>query len=262
MFTIINKPTFLPIAPLLKVDMHSHILPGIDDGAATVEDSLTLIKGMIKMGYEGLIATPHTMSDLYPNTPQSIHSAFEKLQKEMKRHGINIPISYASEYLIDEHFPQKIQEGLLSFGYNLVLIETMFSLLPPNIEDVLFSLRTNRYKPVFAHPERYHYMDDDLKQLKPFQKHGCYIQPNILSFTGYYGSREKHLAHKLLDAGIIDFLGSDIHHIRHLNVISKLTVRRKVAKKLEEIAYKNRELLNIPGPKALKPFNIVPSEID
>lgn len=242
MFSILNKSVSCPVGSLLLSDMHAHILPGIDDGAATIEDALTLIDGMIDLGYQQLIATPHIMSDLYPNTPDTIHQAYSRLKAEMDRRQYTIPISYAAEYLIDAQFPDKIEAGLLTFNGNYVLIETMFAVCPPNIEDVLFSLQAHGYQPVFAHPERYHYMEESLKDLEPFLKHNCLMQPNWLSFAGYYGEREKKIANKLLDAQLISFLGTDMHHTRHLKTLKHLKVKPATLKKLEAIDFLNRKL--------------------
>lgn len=242
MFTILNKKSTFPIASILKTDMHSHILPGIDDGSPDVSTSLKLIDGMIALGYEKLICTPHIMSDLYPNTPETIQHAYGELQTALKEKGYTIPISYAAEYLIDEYFEEKINQGLLCVYEKFVLVETMFTVLPPNIEQILFLLKTQGYQPILAHPERYHFMDKTLSALAVFEKHGCYLQPNILSFAGYYGTREQELALKLLEAGKIHFLGSDLHHVRHLNALKHFRLKSKTIQKLEAIPYLNSNL--------------------
>jgi len=239
MFHLFNKRTHFSIAPLLQVDIHSHLLPGIDDGSEDVATSLELIDGMIDLGFKQLICTPHVMSDLYPNTHETIHAAYIQLRTVMEAKGYTIPIHYAAEYLIDEGFEEKVEQGLLCLHDNFVLVETMFSLLPPNIEDILFLLRSKGYKPILAHPERYHFMDESLEALSVFEKHGCYLQPNILSFTGYYGKREKALAERLLSKGKVDFLGTDMHHRRHLKHIEHLQLRSNVIKKLEAVALMN-----------------------
>ncbi|HET8573297.1 MAG TPA: CpsB/CapC family capsule biosynthesis tyrosine phosphatase [Edaphocola sp.] len=242
MFSIFNKPVSCPTGSLLLTDMHAHILPGIDDGAATVEEALVLVDGLISLGYQQLIATPHIMGDLYPNTPETIHQAYSLLKAEMDKRHYTIPLSYAAEYLIDEQFPEKIEAGLLTFNGNHVLVETMFAVCPPNIEEVLFSLQAHGYQPVFAHPERYHYMDESLKGLEPFQKHHCLFQPNWLSFAGYYGKREKMIAQKLLEAHLVNFLGTDMHHTRHLSALKHLKVKPVILRQLEAIDFGNRQL--------------------
>lgn len=244
MFSIFNKKTSFAIGEILKTDMHSHVLPGIDDGADTVEDSIVLIDGLIKLGYTKLIATPHVISDLHPNTPDSIESACQLLQAELDQiGGYTIPISFAAEYMLDENFPTLIEaEKLLTMGNNMVLIETMFMDTPPNLENILFQMQTHGYQPLLAHPERYHYVDKSFSRLEPFLDRHCLLQSNALSFTGYYGKREQEIALRLLDAKMIDFIGSDMHHPRHLKNMQHFNVTSKVASQLEEIANNNQQL--------------------
>lgn len=243
MFSIFNKKESFRIGEILQVDMHSHILPGIDDGAPDVETSLRLIDGLIAMGYKKLIATPHIMSDIHPNTPETIEAAKKLLQTELDKKGYTIPVSYAAEYMLDENFLSLLKAGnLLTFGNYIILVETMFLDLPPNLEDILFQLQTHGYQPLLAHPERYHYVDRNLTGLNPFRDRNCLLQCNALSFTGYYGKREQEIAFRLLDAGLIDFIGSDMHHDRHLEHLQHFTVSSKVARQLESLNYKNLEL--------------------
>lgn len=244
MFSIFNKKESFRIGELLKVDMHSHILPGIDDGSPDIETSLRLIDGFIELAYNKLIATPHIMSDIHPNTPTTIEAAKKLLQEELDKRAYTIPIYYAAEYMLDENFLPLINNGkLLTFGSNIILVETMFLDPPPNLEDILFQLQTHSYQPLLAHPERYHYVDKNFIKLTPFLDRNCLLQCNALSFTGYYGKREQEIAFRLLDAGLIDFIGSDMHHDRHLDHLKKFTVSSKVAKQLESLNYKNLELL-------------------
>lgn len=243
MFSIFNKKESFRLGEILEVDMHSHILPGIDDGAPDVETSMRLIDGLIAMGYKKLIATPHIMSDIHPNTPDTIEAAKQLLQAELNKRAYTIPISYAAEYMLDENFLPLVKAGnLLTFGNNIVLVETMFLELPPNLEDILFQMQTHGYQPLLAHPERYHYVDKDLTRLNPFRDRNCLLQCNALSFTGYYGKREQEITFRLLDAGLIDFIGSDMHHDRHLEHLKHFTVSSKVARQLERLNYKNLEL--------------------
>lgn len=244
MFSIFNKKTSFSIGEILKTDMHSHILPGIDDGADQVEDSIELIDGLIQLGYQKLIATPHVISDIHPNTPDSIESAWQLLQAELnEKGGYTIPISFAAEYMLDENFPALIEaEKLLTMGNNIVLIETMFMDTPPNLENILFQLQTHGYQPLLAHPERYHYVDKSFSRLDPFLDRNCLLQCNALSFIGYYGKREQEIALRLLDAKMIDYIGTDMHHTRHLKNMQHFSVPSKVAAQLEEIEYKNQQL--------------------
>lgn len=244
MFSIFNKKVDFKIGEVLQVDMHSHILPGIDDGAADVEASMLLIDGLIALGYKKLIATPHIISDIHPNTRETIEAAYQSLKAELDKRNYTIPIGYGAEYMLDENFLTLVEAGnLLTIHDNIVLIETMFMDSPPNLEHILFQLQTHGYTPLLAHPERYHYVDKSLSRLVPFQDRNCLLQSNALSFTGYYGKREQEVAFKLLDAGLIDFIGSDMHHSRHLRNMQNFVVPAKVARQLEGVNYKNLELL-------------------
>lgn len=219
-------------------------LPGIDDGAKDVEASLLLIDGLIKLGYKELIATPHILQDYYPNTPQTIQKAFDQLQTEMDKRGYDIKIGFAAEYMLDDHFLNILEnDELLSFGDHYVLVETMFQMKPPNLEDMIFQIQLKEYQPILAHPERYHYIDKSLTQLESLKDRNCLFQVNLLSFMGYYGKREQEIANRLLDAGMVDFIGTDMHHSKHLKNSQNFSVSRKIAKKLEQIEYKNHGLL-------------------
>lgn len=221
---------------IVKTDMHSHILPGIDDGAPDVESSLALIDGLIRSGYERLIATPHIMSDHYANTPETILAALKLLRAAMEERGYTIPVEAAAEYMMDDHFENIITNGdILTFRGNHVLVETFFQSLPPNFQELLFQLRINNYRIVLAHPERYHYIDESLDFLEELRDQGVLLQCNALSFTGYYGKREKMMAQKMLDAGLIDFIGTDLHHTRHLKMLEGNSISEKVIRKLEEL---------------------------
>lgn len=244
MFSIFNKKVSFPIGELLQADMHSHILPGIDDGAPDIEASLHLVRGLMGLGYKRLVATPHIISDIHPNTPETIEAAFQQLSAALAENQIDIPVSYAAEYMLDENFLNMLGEGeLLCIREQIVLIETMFMDTPPNLEHILFQMQTHGYQPLLAHPERYHYLDKSFSRLNPFLDRNCLLQCNALSFVGYYGKREQEMALRMLDAGIIDYIGSDMHHNRHLKNMQLFTVPAKVAKQLEALNYKNLELL-------------------
>ena len=244
MFSIFNKKVSFRIGELLQADIHSHILPGIDDGAPDIESSLQLVQGLIGLGYKKLIATPHIISDIHPNTHQTIEAAFQQLSAALKASQIDIPVAYAAEYMLDENFLTLLGEGkLLCIHEQIVLIETMFMDTPPNLEHILFQMQTHGYQPLLAHPERYHYLDKNFTRLDPFRDRNCLLQCNALSFVGYYGKREQEIALRMLDAGIIDYIGSDMHHSRHLKNMQHFTVPAKVAKQLEALSYKNLELL-------------------
>lgn len=240
MFSFFSKRSALPVGELLTADMHAHLIPGIDDGAPDLEISLKLIEGLMQAGYQKLIATPHIMSDLYPNTPEKIAAAFGPLKQELEKRSWKVSLEYAAEYLVDEHFESLVEEGkLLTFGNSYVLIETMFMASPPNLETIIFNMQTKGYRPVLAHPERYKYITEKFSRLERLRDMGSLLQVNLLSLAGYYGKTEKQTAQKMLAEGWVDFLGTDTHHERHLLNVQKFTVDRKTQKYLENTSFLN-----------------------
>ncbi|MBK0377896.1 tyrosine-protein phosphatase [Mucilaginibacter segetis] len=218
MFGLFKKKEVKKIITLnyepIGTDMHSHVLPGIDDGAQTPEDSIVLIKKMMELGISKIIATPHVMVDYYRNDKESIGNALALLKQELKNQNIAITVEAAAEHYFDETFETRIEErSLMTMGDNFVLFELSFVNQPPNVIPMVQKMREAGYKPILAHPERYGYMDVD--KLRMIRGWGCNLQLNTISLTGYYGKQTKKLAEELVDAGLIDFISSDMHHPRH-----------------------------------------------
>lgn len=202
----------------IQTDMHSHILPGIDDGADSVETSLTLIKGMQALGYKKMIATPHIMWDMYQNTPAIINRQLDLVQKAVQQAGIDMEIHAAAEYFLDDHVERLLQnkEKLLTISENKVLVE--FSLAYPafNIKELLFEMQMQGYQPILAHPERYIYLEGNKDFYNELQEAGCLFQLNLLSLSGHYGKSVTDLAHYLLKNKFYSLVGTDMHSVRHL----------------------------------------------
>ncbi|HKP32616.1 MAG TPA: CpsB/CapC family capsule biosynthesis tyrosine phosphatase [Chitinophagaceae bacterium] len=204
----------------LGTDMHSHLLPGIDDGSPDVATSDELIKGLQSLGYGKLITTPHVISDLYPNNTSTISAAYQKLKSETKIPQASFPVEYAAEYMLDENFDKHITDGsLLCIKEKYVLVEFSFISPPPNFKQKLFELQLNHYTPVLAHPERYLYFLHDKQIFEDLRSHGCLFAVNLLSFLGYYGKPTAELANYFLKKNYIELLGTDLHHPRHLEVL-------------------------------------------
>ncbi len=202
----------------LIVDMHSHVLPGIDDGAKTPEESVILIKRMMDLGIKKVIATPHIMADYYKNTAETIGASLALLKAELKKENIDIPVEAAAEHYFDETFEQRIDDGkLMIMGDNYVLFELSFISQPPNVLAVVQKLKEKGFKPIMAHPERYPYMDID--QFYMLRSWGLNFQLNTISLTGYYGKESKKLAESLVDESMVDFISSDMHHLRHADAL-------------------------------------------
>ncbi|MEO5909957.1 MAG: CpsB/CapC family capsule biosynthesis tyrosine phosphatase [Pelobium sp.] len=222
MFNLFKKKNKIPAFNFknIGVDMHSHILPGIDDGAPTVKESVMLVKRLIDLGFTKLIATPHIMSDYYRNTPEIILKALEELREELEKQNINIPIEAAAEYYLDETFSTKIDEGnLLTMGNNYVLFEMSYLNYPNNIKETVQRLNDKGYKPILAHPERYPYLYGSIENFYKVREYGCYFQLNTISLTGYYGKQTQKVAEELVENMMVDFIGSDMHHLKHADAL-------------------------------------------
>jgi len=204
--------------------MHSHILPGIDDGARDLENSLTLIRGLAGLGYQKLIATPHIMWDMYRNTPTIINEQLELIRKAVKKEGINIELHAAAEYFLDEHVEEQLRnkKPLLTISGNKVLAEFSMAFPSLNIKDLLFEMQMQGYQPIIAHPERYVYLQRDKTFYDELRETGCLFQLNLLSLTGYYGRTVHELAQYLLKQGYYDLVGTDLHHQGHLDRLMTL----------------------------------------
>ncbi len=205
----------------LGVDLHSHLIPGIDDGAKTLEESLILIQGLYDLGYRKIITSPHIMSGGYNNTPEIILSGRDKVREALKGAGINVAFDAWAEYYLDETIMPKIEKrNLLTMGDNYVLVELSYLMKSFSTTTYFYNLISNGYKVVLAHPERYpYYYSDDLDEYKMLKDHGVYFQLNISSLTGTYGQGARSTAEKLIDNNMIDFVATDLHNMRHLNYI-------------------------------------------
>ena len=209
--------------PLLKVDLHSHLIPGIDDGSQSMEESLSLLKGMEALGYEKMIITPHIMLDAYRNTPEIIRNGLKSLREEAVKEGIGIEIDAAAEYYLDDGFEDLLQKGdMLTIKEEYLLFETSYFAKPMQLEEMIFAISTSGYIPLMAHPERYRYVKDLLREYGRFKELGVMFQVNINSFGGHYGRDAKYKANFLRKEGMIDFLGSDVHRAKQVKTLSKV----------------------------------------
>lgn len=225
MFGLFKKNTStLPIGEYLKTDMHSHLIPGIDDGAPDLQTSVALIRGLTALGYQRLITTPHIMNDMYPNKPADIAERLEEVRHALMKENIPVEIHAAAEYYVDEFFEELLQSEQLScIRDNKVLIEQSMLQEYPRFKEVVYELRMKGYTPVIAHPERYVYMADRKHDYQWLKDSGCLLQVNLLSLQGYYGKSERKLAEYLYKEGMIDLYGTDCHHDRHLDRLAKFS---------------------------------------
>ncbi len=217
------------------VDVHSHLIPGIDDGSSSMEESLELIQTMSKLGYQKIITTPHVMNDFYPNTTEDIRNRVQRLRTHVDAAGIDMEIDAAAEYYLDEHFMQMLEDKkeLLTFGDNYLLFETSFLNEPAYLHDGIFQIISNGMKPVMAHPERYVFIQNRPEMLEDLIDRGLLLQINTISLTGYYSKAAKKMAELLIDEKAVSFLGTDCHNKKHLEMMAETVDQKYFDKALE-----------------------------
>ena len=221
-----KKKTFEPLDfSVLKTDIHSHFIPGIDDGAPDMETTISLIKEMQGLGFKKVITTPHVMSDFYKNSSDIILKGLTDIRSELKVQNINMEIEAAAEYYIDYDFEQKIgKEKFLTFGDNYILVELSFMEAPKNLFDIIFKLQLEGYKVALAHPERYAFFTmDDYEELV---NRGVLLQINWLSIIGYYSPQIEQKTKDLISADMVSFIGSDCHNMNHAELYKKCQTKK------------------------------------
>ena len=205
-------------------DMHSHFLPGIDDGSENILESVNLIKKATELGFKKFIFTPHIMNDCYKNSLQTIKPVFDILNKELNRQKIIVKTAFAAEYYLDEWFIEQVKlnpDSLLTFGDKYILIETSFMNKPNQMENIFFTLLSKGFKPIIAHPERYTYAYNDFSIYDDWKSRGILLQLNTISITGYYSPMAKKASKYLIDNEMISFTGTDCHGQRHLDKLEE-----------------------------------------
>ncbi len=241
MFNLFGKKKDRLDFGLVGTDMHSHLLPGIDDGAGDMEDALELIKGLVALGYKKLITTPHILWDMYKNTPATIAVALEGVKAELAAQKVDVELSAAAEYFMDEHFEELLdrKEPLLAISDNKVLTEFSMMYPPVNIKELVFKMQMQGYQPIIAHPERYIYLQQNKEFYHELSEMGCLFQLNILSLSGGYGRSVTELSRYLLKNNFYSLIGTDIHHYRHLEALQRVEMTADLKNLLE-----SRKLLN------------------
>lgn len=228
----------------LKWDLHSHIVPGVDDGAQDMEASLEMVGHLAAMGYEGLVLTPHIMSDLYPNSKATLQPAFDRLVEAVNAAGLRMELRLAAEYLIEAETLAAIEaQDVLTFPckdaqgaqHELILMEFGFHHPPEEalVKDVLFAAQTHGFTPLLAHCERYPYLHKNEALLDLWRERGGWMSVNAASLVGAYGNEVKDMAHRCMTQGWVSFVCSDAHGMRHVRALESLSHSRHVAQWME-----------------------------
>lgn len=214
-----KTPAKLPFS----TDMHCHIVPGVDDGSPDLQTSLQLVEAMAEMGLRRIFASPHSTQDTFENTPQSLAAPFQSLVDGVSDMGLDVELHRHAEYRLDEFFISQFNNGnLTTLPGNHILVENSFSIEPFNMELLLFDLKVAGYVPILAHPERYKYYSvHHRSRYKSLYASGLKFQINLLSLAGHYGKHEREVAVELLKEGMVDYIGTDIHRMHHIESINK-----------------------------------------
>ncbi|MCA5004137.1 protein tyrosine phosphatase [Sphingobacterium sp. WQ 366] len=229
----------------LEVDMHNHILPGIDDGSQSVGDSIDLIKGLSGLGFQKFICTPHIMDGVHPNNKSSINRAFTELTKALTESESKVKIFSAAEHMIDEGMVSLIaKDNLCVMPGGYVLIEMSYLAESKALFQTILDIQNLGYKPILAHPERYNYYHYNFNMYRQIKDAGCLLQLNLLSVSRYYGTEVKVAALTMLKSGMYDFVGTDCHHQKHLAALQDVVAKYPMRDLLRTCNILNPTLLN------------------
>ena len=244
MFLFKKKPVVETDLSWLGTDLHSHLLPGIDDGSPDISDSIELLKGLQALGFKKIITTPHVLWEMYPNTTEIIQSKKEEMAEAISEAGLQISLHAAAEYFIDEYFQQALRkkQPLLPIHNNIVLVEFSMITAPMDLLDVFFEMQMQGYQPLIAHPERYIYLHGRKAFFDKLKDSGCQFQLNLLSLTPYYGTAVQELADYLLKHNLYDYAGTDLHGEKHLRALQTLAASPLYARLKDSGQIKNHLL--------------------
>ncbi len=229
----------------LVADMHSHLIPGIDDGATDLETSIVMIRGLYELGYRKFIATPHVMWEMFKNTPEIIENGARNVRERLAATEMKVEFRGAAEYYMDEHLDDMLDQNipLLTIHKNMVLVEFSFIRQPMDLKEKLFQLQIKGYQPIIAHPERYLYFGAHKNVYDELHDMDCILQLNLLSLCGYYGKKQEELAQYLIKKKYVSLVGSDLHNPRHTDILrASSVVSDTVNRLLDEGALLNPEL--------------------
>lgn len=207
---------------VVGVDLHNHLIPGVDDGSASYEQTKEIIESLQKMGYNKIVTTPHVMIDGYPNTSNGLKKGLDKLKGNLKEDNIQVDIDIAAEYYFDSHLMALNEIGdLLTIGDNYVLIEFSYMNKPLNLEHGISEIKAKGYKVIIAHPERYTFFQGNLEAYRYLRNLGVLFQMNLMSLSNLYGPGAMMTARMLIDEEMVDLVGTDIHNPGQLRFVEK-----------------------------------------
>ncbi|MEC8628034.1 MAG: CpsB/CapC family capsule biosynthesis tyrosine phosphatase [Bacteroidota bacterium] len=230
----------------LQLDMHCHLLPGIDDGPESIEESLSIIQAMVAVGYQGAICTSHIFPEVYDNKADDMLRGVDSLQSVLDENNINFTLHASAEYMVDRQFIELAKaKKLLAFGKkDYVVIETGFTQENPYFDEAIYEMQYAGYCPILAHPERYLYLSQS-KSIEQFEKiidKGIELQINLFSLIGLYGRLSKEVAEILLKNNFIQWIGTDIHRSQHISLLAKANDLKTLSNSMRDNPIQNKYL--------------------
>lgn len=240
-----NKKNKVSDYSFLAVDMHNHVLPAIDDGATSIEDSLILMKELKNLGFSKIIPSPHIIESIYPNSEYTINESFKKVTSYFEYDTSKLPElnAFSAEHFLDNNFTHlRMNKQLIFFGDKNVLIEMSYLNISQNLEEEIYQLQLLGYQPVLAHPERYNYLQNNKSYYSKLVGIGCHLQLNLLSLINHYGKNSLKTAIYLLDQELYHWAGTDVHNLNHIHSLSKL-LNDKMIYKILDYPFYNKSLL-------------------
>lgn len=228
----------------VAVDIHSHLLHGIDDGVKSIDESIELIKQYKELSFKKIIITPHINSDYYKNTQEIIQNKLDELKEAVEKNGIDIQLDFAAEYMLDDGFRKKIDKGdLLTIKGNYVLLELQSTNEPFYLNEVIFDLQIAGYKVILAHPERYGFWFNKFQKFAELKDRDVFFQINAVSLSGLYPHSTQLIAHKLIENKFIDFIGSDVHNQKYMDYFQNSLKSKYLSILMSSGLVKNNTLL-------------------
>lgn len=257
MFGLFHKNKTFPTFEPLVTDMHCHLLPLVDDGSKSLEESLEVMEAMKATGFSQIRITPHFQCPRFPNTEAEIKEKFSNFCEEVRTNGVGKELPELSgisgEYRIDDGFEDHVKKGgMLTYHFadpekgsekGLLLVEFSLHQQRMGLEEAIFTCQMEGYDVIVAHPERYPYLDAHSSFLSNLKEQGVYFQVNIPSLDGFYGEPAQRKAFEFIQNGWVEFLGTDMHNIMYAQALRHASANKKIIKLLSTTEFLNSQLV-------------------
>ena len=231
----------------VAVDFHSHLIPSVDDGVQSIEDTAAILQVLYNHGYKKIFTSPHIMGEKYTNRKSDLLERLELIRQHDLVKEIPIDIDVIAEYLLDEQFEDLLKDNdFLTIQDKYILIETSMNCDFPFVRDYVYELRKKGYKPILAHPERYRYIHSEKDALEVYQNMldwGIEFQLNLFSLVGIFGAEARKTAEMLIDNELYTYACSDIHRPSQLVHFEELKQNKYLHSMLETNQINNNNFL-------------------